>query len=82
MEATVVRGDAHRPDLIVVARARIAGAERRRQGLPGEAVGADPVLDDVVVRECQVEQVKVVAIGQNFDVADIGKAGTAWGVHG
>ena len=82
VEAAVVRGDAHRPDLVVVARPRVAGAECGREGLPGEPIGAEPVLDDIVVRERQVKEVEVVAVGQNFDVADIGEADTTGRVHG
>ncbi len=80
--AAVALGDAHRPDLVIVAGAGVGGAEGGREETPGETVGGDEVLDDVVVGEGEMEEVEVVAVGEDLDVADFRETEAGGGVHG
>ncbi len=82
VERAVVLGDAHRPDLVIVAGGTVAGAKGVGEGVPGEAVRANDVLDGVVVGESEVEEVEFVAVGEDFDVADFREAESTRGVHG
>jgi hypothetical protein len=59
----------------------IAGAEGIRERSPGQAVGADDVLDDIVVGEREVEEVEFVAVREDLDVPDFRQAKTARCVH-
>jgi hypothetical protein len=75
-------GDTHGPDLVVIAGTVVAGPEGIWQRMPGEAIGADDVLDSVVIREGEVEEMEFVAMGEDFDVADFREAEAPRGVHG
>jgi hypothetical protein len=82
MEGALVLGDAHRPDLVVVAGGAVASTESIGKRAPGEAIAADDVLDGVVVGEGEVEEVEFVAVREDFDVADFREAESTRGVHG
>lgn len=77
----VVPGDAHRPDLVIVALARLSGADRVRKRVPGQTVRGHHVLDDIVIGQREVEEMKLVPMGKDLDVADFRQTMSARRVH-
>jgi hypothetical protein len=73
--------DAHRPDLVVVALSRFSGADRVRKRVPGETIGRDDVLDDIVIGQGEVEEVELVPVREDLDVPDFRQTVTARRVH-
>ena len=59
----------------------LTGADRVRKGVPGEAIGGNDMLDDIVIGEGEVEEMELVAVREDLDIPDFRQAESARCVH-